>query len=100
MPNPPLDEAEQEIGLVEKRDLHSHEEGSTFRQLEWTPSLFITASDVGLPTEGPSEVELRQLAFIVDADDTLAERDEDNNRWQVTLCLFPAESACAPECPQ
>jgi hypothetical protein len=76
----------------------SHVAGQTdFRQIDWDQSFYISAADVGVAGgAGITAKTLRKLRFRADSTHALTERDEQNNEWQVGICLYPAtDTTCA-----
>jgi hypothetical protein len=71
-----------------------------FRQIDWDKTFALPPAAFGLPATGVTAKTLRQLRFRADANNSLAERNEVNNEWQVNLCLYPAGSTCPGTCAQ
>ncbi len=72
--------------------------GTTYRQIEWTATFRIDATDVGVAV--PNVRSSSRLRFRVDPSNTVSgERDENNNSWEVPLCLLPAGESCSSGCP-
>jgi hypothetical protein len=71
-----------------------------FRQIDWDQTFALPAAAFGLPSTGVTAKTLRKLRFRADANDSLLERDEANNDWDVNLCLYPSGSTCASDCDQ
>ncbi|MEZ4236364.1 MAG: hypothetical protein R3F59_09425 [Myxococcota bacterium] len=71
----------------------SHLVGTTFRQIDWDPTFTLSGAAAGL--SNPAAMTTTTLRFRLDPDDVLTERDESNNAWAVTLCLYPeADIGC------
>lgn len=98
----PITTPSQWTRVSTKVGLHTHDPGeSDFRQIDWRNTLTITAAQANVPASGPTAMIKRKLGFVVDADNTVAERREGNNDWAVTLCLYPeSDTACAAACDQ
>ena len=77
---------------VAERTFDSYTAGQTdFRQIDWEKTFPISAAAVGVTGgAGITAMTTRQLRFKADSTNVLSERDEQNNKWHVNLCLYPA----------
>lgn len=71
-----------------------------FRQIDWDQQFALPPAAFGLPGTGVTAKTLRKLRFRADANNSLAERNEVNNEWEVNLCLYPSTSSCSGTCAQ
>ena len=71
-----------------------------FRQIDWDRTFALAPAAFGLPAAGITATTFRKLRFRADANNSLAERNEVNNEWQVNLCLYPSGSTCSAACAQ
>jgi hypothetical protein len=70
------------------------------RQIDWDQTFALPPAAFGLPATGVTTKTARKLRFRADANNSLTERNEANNEWQVNLCLYAAGSTCAAACAQ
>jgi hypothetical protein len=71
-----------------------------FRQIDWDASFPLSAAAFGLQPANPTTMLHRKLRFRADANDSLIERNEANNDWEVNVCLYPSNSWCLAPCEQ
>jgi hypothetical protein len=77
---------------VAERTFDSHVVGQAdLRQIDWERTFPISAADAGVVNgAGITAPTTRKLRFRADSTNVLAERNEQNNQWQLNLCLYPA----------
>jgi hypothetical protein len=66
-----------------------------FRQIDWDRTFPLSAAALGTPSTGVTTRTVRKLRFRADANNSLTERNEANNDWEVTVCLYPSTTSCS-----